>query len=281
MPLDDQFVQDMINKLSSDAPAQLPTMPRGTPDDGTRPGWTSLLGEVLSGGQSPTYRLRGGERDTAGNKALLNFGLNMLMASGPQSYRPDLLTAAATGLQGAQQSLDLSQRQAQQAAGNDFTQRLDLAKLGAEQSKDKIERLKALLPLLQYQQRGAGLPGDPSNAQTSSATPGGIQFTGDKEKDRALIVAQESKGNPTAKNYVWESDPNAYALGATASGKYGFVNSTWREGAALAGVDVSKYPTAREAPEELQDKVLALTPTNPKQRWLQPQALDIHYPQTQ
>jgi hypothetical protein len=252
MPIDEQWIQDQINQLSAERTPTLPTMPQGGRDDGTRPSWTGLLGEVLSGGQSPTYRLRGGERDTAGNRALLNFGINMLMASGPQRYRPDLLTAAATGLQGAQQSEDLSQRQAQQAAGNDFTQRLELAKLGDEQQKSRVERLKALLPLLQLQQSGQGLPSD-----TAARAPGtgGAQFTGDLEKDRQLVIAQESKGDPKAINYVAREDPSAIARGATASGKYGFVDSTWREGAALAGVDVSKYPTARDAPEKDQDKV--------------------------
>jgi hypothetical protein len=252
MPIDEQWIQDQINQLSAERTPTLPTMPQGGRDDGTRPSWTGLLGEVLSGGQSPTYRLRGGERDTAGNRALLNFGINMLMASGPQRYRPDLLTAAATGLQGAQQSEDLSQRQAQQAAGNDFTQRLELAKLGDEQQKSRVERLKALLPLLQLQQSGQGLPSD-----TAARSPGAgsAQFTGDLEKDRQLVIAQESKGDPKAINYVAREDPSAIARGATASGKYGFVDSTWREGAALAGVDVSKYPTARDAPEKDQDKV--------------------------
>jgi hypothetical protein len=49
-------------------------------------------------------------------------------------------------------------------------------------------------------------------------------------------------------------DPSAYARGATASGKYQMVNSTWREALQLAGIDPSQYPTARSAPEAVQDK---------------------------
>ena len=59
----------------------------------------------------------------------------------------------------------------------------------------------------------------------------------------------------TALNYVARADPTAYARGATASGKYQFVNSTWREGMQLAGLDPAQYATARDAPEEVQDQV--------------------------
>jgi len=88
----------------------------------------------------------------------------------------------------------------------------------------------------------------------TAAAPGD-GLTGDREHDRALIVARESGGDPTALNYVAKADPAAYARGATASGKYQFVNSTWREGMQLAGLDPAKYPTAREAPEAVQDQV--------------------------
>jgi len=88
----------------------------------------------------------------------------------------------------------------------------------------------------------------------TAAAPGG-GFTGDREHDRALIVAKESGGDPTALNYVAKADPTAYARGATASGKYQFVNDTWRDGMKLAGLDPAQYPTARDAPEAVQDQV--------------------------
>ena len=94
-----------------------------------------------------------------------------------------------------------------------------------------------------------------SGAGGGAAAPGAIQFTGDKEKDRLIIQQRESGGDPTALNYVAKADPTAYARGATAGGLYGFTNTTWAEGAKLAGVDTSKYPTARSAPKEEQDKV--------------------------
>jgi hypothetical protein len=94
----------------------------------------------------------------------------------------------------------------------------------------------------------------PAAGGGTAAAPGD-GLTGDREHDRALIVARESGGDPTAQNYVAKADPAAYARGATASGKYQFVNSTWREGMQLAGLDPAKYPTAREAPEAVQDQV--------------------------
>jgi len=256
MPTLEEQIQELL--ASQQAAPVLPTLPRGTPDDGTRPGLLGRIGEVLAGGQSPTYRLGGREADAAGNRALLNFGLNMLQASGPSRVRPDLLSAAATGLQGAQQSMDLDQRRAAAVAQQDYQQRMDLAKLGVEQNRDRIERMKAGLSLLQLQNRSQPLdePGTgTAGAGGGGAGGGALQFTGDKEKDRLIIQQRESGGDPTALNYVAKADPTAYARGATAGGLYGFTNTTWAEGAKLAGVDVSKYPEARKAPPKVQDAV--------------------------
>ncbi|HEY2616158.1 MAG TPA: hypothetical protein VGI78_02360 [Acetobacteraceae bacterium] len=69
------------------------------------------------------------------------------------------------------------------------------------------------------------------------------------------VAQRESGGDPTALNYVAKADPSAYDRGATASGKYQMVNSTWQQAAQWAGVDTGKYPTARSAPEAVQDQV--------------------------
>lgn len=253
MPDYDALMQEL---LAPQQPAALPTMPRVGRDDGYRPTWTGLLGEALSGGQSPDYRLAGSERSLAGNRALMNFGLNMLMASGPQPVRPDLGSVFGAGLQGAMQSMDTSQQRAQQAATQQFNQRLALSKLGIEQDRDRIERLKMLIPLLQLQGRPVINP-DGSVSSGGTTTGGGTStaFTGDKAKDLALIRQRESGGDYGSLNYVAREDPTAYDRGATASGAYQIVNSTWKEGAALAGVDVSQYPTARSAPPAVQDQV--------------------------
>jgi hypothetical protein len=263
MPTLEEQIAALNEQLNSQQAPVLPTLPRGTPDDGTRPGLLGRIGEVLAGGQSPTYRLGGREADAAGSRALLNFGLNMLMASGPARVRPDLLSAAATGLQGAQQSMDLDQRRAAAVAQQDYQQRMDLAKLGVEQNRDRIERMKAGLSLLQLQNRPV-INADGS-VSTAGATGGGgagggagtaaRQFTGDLEKDRQLIKGWESGGDPTALNYVAKADPTARARGATASGLYGFIDSTWKEGLKMIGGDPAKYPTAASAPPAVQDDV--------------------------
>jgi len=211
MPTLEEQIQALNEQLSSQQPPVLPTLPRGTPDDGTSPGLLGQIGSVLAGGQSPTYRLRGREADAAGSRALLNFGLNMLQASGPARVRPDLLSAAATGLQGAQQSMDLDQRRAAAAAQQDYAQRMDLAKLGVEQNRDKIERLKAGLSLLQLQQRSQPLPGDTSattgtTGGGTAAAPGGTPFIAKNlppgvtpEEDQIVrTVWGEANGQPLA-----------------------------------------------------------------------------------
>jgi hypothetical protein len=265
MPTLEEQLAALNEQLDSQQAPVLPTLPRGTPDDGTRPGLLGRIGEVLAGGQSPTYRLRGREEDAAGSRALLNFGLNMLQASGPARVRPDLLSAAATGLQGAQQSMDLDQRRAAAVAQQDYTQRMELAKLGVEQNRDRIERMKAGLSLLQMQNRPViNADGSVSTAGTGGGGAGGggagtaaPQFTGDKAKDEALIIQRESKGDPTALNYVAQADPTARARGATASGLHGFVDSTWKEGLQMIGGDPAKYPTAASAPEAVQRQVFS------------------------
>ena len=150
-------------------------MPSGTPDDGTKPSWTGLLGRALSGGQAPGYQLRGSQADTSGNRALLNFGINMLLASGPHASRPDLLSAAATGLQGAQQSLGQDQQRAAQLAAAQQA-------YGQQQFQNRIAALKEALPLIRMgtpipnaltpgsTTGAAGAPGAPGATPTPAAT---------------------------------------------------------------------------------------------------------------
>ena len=207
MPTLEEQLQTLATQLTDTTPATLPAMPRQSADDGGGGGWTGLLGdvgEVLSGGQSPTYRLRGSERAAAGSRALLNFGINMMMASGPQRYRPDLFTGFASGLQGAQQSMDLDQQRAAAAARENYTQRMELAKLGVEQSKDKIERAKAALTLLQMQQRSTPLPGDPNVYGGGPGGSGGGSY-------ETAVAGIEGTGK----------DPRSSAVS-------GFIDSTWQ-----------------------------------------------------
>ena len=137
---------DVLTRLIQQLATQQTAPPTGTPDDGTKPSWTGLLGSVLGGGQAPGYQLRGGQADTSGNRALLNFGINTLLASGPHAVRPDVLSAVATGLQGAQESLGLDQRLAGAQAATAYEQ-------NRQQQQDKLARIKEAIPLLTMQAR--------------------------------------------------------------------------------------------------------------------------------
>jgi hypothetical protein len=152
---------------SSNQPVQLPSL-RRSPSDGTRPGVLGLLGEALAGGQSPLYRLSGQQEGAAGSRALMNFGINMMQASGPNRVRPSLFSAAASGLQGAQESMDQSQQAAYTQAGQQFQQQKEMADLQMQQQQNRIRTLQAALPLLTLQARtnmpslyggGQGAPG--------------------------------------------------------------------------------------------------------------------------
>lgn len=63
------------------------------------------------------------------------------------------------------------------------------------------------------------------------------------------LANAESGGNPLAQNPA-----------STASGLYGFTNSTWQQYAAAAGVDTTRYKTAASAPANIQSAVALQTP---------------------
>jgi len=65
------------------------------------------------------------------------------------------------------------------------------------------------------------------------------------------LIAQYESGNQNIYNYLYNSNPSLY----TASGYYQITNSTWAQGAQLAGVDTSQYPTAISAPYDVQTQV--------------------------
>jgi hypothetical protein len=215
---------------------------------------TGMLGEALGGGVSPVYPMSQAQQEQAGNAALLNFGIGMLQnASGP--VRHSLGQAIASGLLGAQGSLaGVREGQAQ------------MVDIQNKQQQMQLERLKEVLPLLRMQQ-GANMPnllmggGAPPGAGGIAATGAPIgsgsatPLTGDMAHDLPIIRQRESGGDYGALNYVAKADPSAYDRGATGSGAYQIVNSTWAEGMKLAGLDPSKYATAASAPPAVQDQV--------------------------
>src|SRR5262245_9006722 len=93
---------------------------------------TSLLGEALAGGSGPG--LTSAQQETEGGRALLNFGLNMLAASGPSQIRRGFGQIFAQGLQGAQAGA-----QGYEAQIADWQQR---------QAELQMQRMKAMEPLI-------------------------------------------------------------------------------------------------------------------------------------
>jgi hypothetical protein len=217
---------------SSNQPVQLPSL-RRSPSDGTRPGWLGLLGEALSGGQTPLYHLSGQQEDLAGSRALMNFGINMMLASGPNRVRPSLFGAAASGLQGAQESMDRSQQLAYTQAGQQFQQQKEMADLQMQQQQNRIRTLQAALPLLTLQAR-TNMPSLYGGGGTGTGTAGAGGQPGDVGK---AVLA--NGGTPYD---AWVADREGIAPNQGALGYGQFRPSTWNAFAA-ANPDLFKGMT--------------------------------------
>lgn len=136
----------------------------------------SLLGEALGGG---TTGLAGAERESAGSRALLNFGLNMLAGSGPSVMPRGFGQIFAQGAGGAEQSL----------AGSEAVAASRLAAQQAYQEKQQelqLERVKAAIPLLKLEQAAklANMPSSIAPAPRADAAGGDVG---------APIVARDPK----------------------------------------------------------------------------------------
>jgi hypothetical protein len=240
--------RQLLQQTLQPQPVPLPQGPSASSHEGR--GWLSLLGEALGGGEQYGSTA---EREAGGIAALGAMGRRMLEAS-DYSYRPHTLgSIIGQGMGAAGEAL--GQRQAvsaaQAAAAQDYQ---------TKQQEMQLARIKEAVPLLTNlqsmqqlaQARRIALGG---NAPGTSIGAVGGDLPNDKAAALKIIAQRESGGDPTALNYVAKADPTAYERGATASGKYQIVNSTWREGMQLAGIDPSKYATARDAPESVQDQV--------------------------
>jgi hypothetical protein len=256
--LSNDVINAAIQKIMADRPVQLPSRTQA-PDDGTKPGWLGLLGEALSGGQSPLNRLSGQQEDAAGSRALLNFGINMMLASGPHAVKTPLFSAVAEGLQGAQQSMDSSQRAAFTQAGQQFAQQKDLADLQIAQQDARVKQLQAVLPLLRLQGGIGALGGNPPPtlggtppAPLAPGVPGAPGSSLPSDPEAALqVLAHRESGNRNVPNQQGPGGTPA----SSASGYFQMIDPTWREGAKLAGVDISQYPRAMNAPYEVQHTI--------------------------
>ena len=74
------------------------------------------------------------------------------------------------------------------------------------------------------------------------------------------LAQSESSGNPSLIHY-----PSGYTssgVRSSASGLYGYLDSTWQTYAGQAGVDTSLYPRAYMAPASVQNQVALITPVS-------------------
>ena len=69
-------------------------------------------------------------------------------------------------------------------------------------------------------------------------------------RDALDIIEQKESGGRNVPNYK-------YGPGFSASGNFQMINSTWKRWAKAAGIDISKYPRAIDAPYDLQRRVAA------------------------
>lgn len=66
-----------------------------------------------------------------------------------------------------------------------------------------------------------------------------------------VLIERHESGGQNIFNWLHDTAPHYY----TASGYYQITDSTWREGAGMAGVNVAQYPTAISAPYAVQKRV--------------------------
>ncbi len=139
---DDQqsaVLQQMLQQLQAGPPQpQVDTTP-------VKRGWLSLLGEAIGGGAQTSIPMSPHDRETAGLRALGDFGTGLMAAS---RYQPGqtVWSNLAGGFQGAEQSLGRSEQlsAAQLGAQQDYAQK---------QQEMQIARIKEALPLLTLQQQ--------------------------------------------------------------------------------------------------------------------------------
>jgi len=240
-PIDAEALQRAIAALQP--PTQVPVPTEGGPATHGIGGFLSDVGTALSGGQTGLLGLSPDEQASAGRHALLRFGIDMLAASG-KSYAPkDFGSVLAAGLGGAQQAQQESENRAY--VGRGASQQL------AQQAfQNRIAAAKEALPLLiagQNAQIPNPLVGGGGKPNTSISTAAAADPVAGMPREKALdAIALRESANQNVPNSAGTS---------TASGYWQILDSTWQDGAKLAGVDVSKYPRAMDAPRDVQRTV--------------------------
>ena len=170
---------------------QQPTLPQPDRTPVSR-GWLSLLGEALGGG-TMTDVMSPGQKETAGLRALRDFGTSLIAGSGYYPGKP-ALGAFAEGFQGAERS----QRGSEEGAAAYLAAQQQYA---AGQQQQYLERLKVAVPLLRAGAAGAvpnlllgggAVPGTSGGAGGGGyeGSIAGIEGTGKNKNSSASGVGQ-------------------------------------------------------------------------------------------
>lgn len=224
-----------------------------------------LLGRMFGGGGT-SAGLSTAQQEMQARRALMAFGTGVTEAA--TRYQPygerSFMGAIGEGNRaawGTTAQYEQEMRQAAKEAREEQRQGFQ-DRISSLDAAGKVAKMQQELKLLAL--RGKGLDVGQGDTDTASRPPGGgggggtgygHLLTGDIEHDEPIIRQRESGGKADALNYVARADPSMRAKGATASGLYGFVDSTWKEGLQMVGGDAKAYPTAQSAPPELQKQV--------------------------
>lgn len=190
-----------------------------------------------------------------------------------------------TALAGLNQGYQQQQQQAQQRQMQQMQLQQYLQKMKEDQQQQQAQGL-AFNALLSGGLGGLGgggqpqapMPGQPSmpmqqpQAQPFVPTPqgsgmmsglrSGDGLTDDQIATALPIIKRDESGNRNIPQNAYSGATRAvnpstgtHTAPSTAQGYEQFTNSTWREAAPKAGVDINQYPTAMSAPEAVQDQV--------------------------
>lgn len=225
------------------------------------------VGNALGGGEFGIADLTPEQRTNAGNRALLNFGLNMLANSGYSPHRRGVAEIFAGGAQAAQQSLHATEQGIAQRQTQGFNTQIKLRQLGIlEQDRQlKLMLLKEKLDAFQRMRGINVVPGSGDGADAGGGTTDAASIQVSDEVPAAakpllqLIAARESGGRPNvyygnttfddlSKFPDWPGVALPDGRRTHAAGKYQFQPGTWQRTAGGAGItDFSEVNQDRAA----------------------------------
>jgi hypothetical protein len=127
--------------------------------------------------------------------------------------------------------------------------------LWAQENQSATNREQGMLEMMQQRANPDALP---YGQKAHEYAEGGQYWT-----PEGLAKLQKTEGKYEQIHYP--TGVTKKGVKSSATGGFGFLDSTWREFAPKAGVDINQYPRAYMADPTIQNKVAAVTPTS---HWL-------------